>query len=193
MARLTVYNSISLDGFFTGPGGDLGWAYEGGDDPEWTAFVAENASGGNAANDRLLFGRVTYEMMAGYWPTPAAMEAMPAVAAGMNAMRKIVFSRTLRHAAWQNTTVLAGPLASEVRRLKREAGDIVIFGSGTIVAPLAAEGLIDEYQLIVCPIALGRGRTMFEKLGAPVSMMLRRSRAFRNGKTFLSYEPAGAA
>lgn len=193
MARLTVYNSISLDGFFTGPGGDLGWAYQGSDDPEWNAFVAENASGGNAANDRLLFGRVTYEMMAGYWPTPAAMEAMPAVAEGMNAMRKIVFSRTLKNAAWQNTTVLAEPLADEVRRLKQEAGDIVIFGSGTIVAQLAAEGLIDEYQLVVCPVALGSGRTMFEGVKEPVPMTLARSRTFRNGKTFLSYEPAGVA
>ena len=193
MARLTVYNSISLDGFFTGVGGDLGWAYQGSDDPEWTAFVSENARGGNEGNDRLLFGRLTYEMMAGYWPTPAAMEAMPAVAEGMNAMRKVVFSRTLKNAAWQNTTLTDKPLAAAVRRLKDEEGDIVIFGSGTIVAQLAAEDLIDEYQFVVCPVALGHGRSMFEGLEEPVPMRLVRSRTFRNGKTFLSYEPADSA
>jgi dihydrofolate reductase len=193
MARLIVYNSVSLDGYFAGPGGDLSWAYMGSDDAEWTAFVAENARRGMKGEGRLLFGRVMYEMMAAYWPTPAAAEALPAVAGGMNAMPKIVFSRTLKQASWQNTTLLDKPLAVEVQRLKKGPGDIVIFGSGTIVAQLAGEGLIDEYQVVVCPIALGRGRSMFDGLKEPLPMRLSRSRNFRNGKVFLSYEPAGGS
>lgn len=193
MARLVVYNSISLDGYFTGPDGDLSWAYEGSDDAEWNAFVAENAQGGNESGGRLLFGRVTYEMMASYWPTPAAAEAHPTVADGMNRMPKIVFSRTLKEASWANSRLLSGPLAAEVVRLKNEPGDMVIFGSGTIVSALASEGLIDEYQIVVCPVALGKGRTMFEAVKASVPLKLARSRTFGNGKVFLSYEPARQA
>lgn len=193
MARLVVYNSVSLDGYFTGYGGDLSWAYEGSDDPEWNAFVSANAQGGMQGGGRLLFGRITYEMMASYWPTNAAIEAQPAVAEGMNAMPKIVFSRTLKKASWSNTRLMNGNLTAEVASLKNEPGDLVVFGSGILVSQLASEGLIDEYQLVVNPIVLGKGRTMFETIKASIPLKLLRSRTFANGKAFLSYEPVQQA
>jgi dihydrofolate reductase len=187
MRRLTVFNSVTLDGYFTGPNGDLGWAHENAD-AEWNAFTAENASGGGG---ELLFGRITYEMMASFWPTPAARQSMPEVAAGMNAMPKVVFSRTLDNATWSNTRLIREDPASAVRRMKRESGpDMLIFGSGTIVSQLTQAGLIDEFQIVLNPIVLGAGRTMFEGLTTPLRLKRTKSRAFGNGNMVLSYEPA---
>ncbi|HEV2320818.1 MAG TPA: dihydrofolate reductase family protein [Gammaproteobacteria bacterium] len=187
MRRLIVFNNISLDGYFTGAGGDFSWAKDGMDDSEFSAFVAGNASG----EGELLFGRVTYEMMASFWPTPAAKAAMPEVAAGMSRSRKVVFSRRLTKADWQNTRLIKGELVAEARKLKQEEGPgMAILGSGSITAQLAAAGLIDEYQFVVNPVVLGTGRTMFEGLAKPLPMRLTESRAFKNGKLFLRYIPA---
>lgn len=185
MQKLDVFNSVSLDGYFTGENGDLGWAHENADDAEWGEFVSGNAQGGGA----LLMGRVTHDMMASFWPTPEAMESMPEVAKGMNEMPKFVFSRTLGRSAWRNTTILEGDVPSEVRRLKSETGlDLTILGSGTIVAQLAETDLIDSYQFVVVPVFLGKGRTMFEGVRAPHALKLASSRAFRNGRVVLTYE-----
>jgi len=192
MSRLSVFNNVTLDGYFSGEGGDLRWAHGGTDDPEYQAFVADNAKGGGV----LVFGRVTYQMMAGWWPTPAAAQMDPVVADRMNALPKVVFSRTLTKSDWANTTLVRGDAAGEIRRRKAADGpDMVILGSGRLVAALAREGLIDEYQLLVNPVVLGRGRTMFEGLERPLSLSLAESRPFRNGKVFLRYaagETAGS-
>src|SRR6185369_77378 len=108
----------------------------------------------------LMFGRVTYEMMESYWPTPQAYKNDPVVAEGMNQMQKIVFSKTLDEVSWKNTKLVKRGLAAEVRKLKKEPGkDIVIMGSGTIVSQLTKEALIDSYQLVEIPVVLGKGRT----------------------------------
>jgi len=163
----------------------MSWAHK--QDEEWNAFTSGNASG----RGELLFGRVTYEMMAAFWPTPQAAQMMPTVAAGMNAMAKTVFSRTLDAVSWQNTTLVKGDLVTEVARLKQQpGGDIVILGSGTIVSQLTEARLIDEYQLAVHPIVLGRGRTLFETVKTPVSLKLTKTRAFKNGSVVFWYEAA---
>jgi dihydrofolate reductase len=154
---LTVFDQISLDGYFTDAKGDISWAHR--NDAEWNSFVAENASGGG----ELVFGRITYEMMLSYWPTPAAMKDNPIVAQRMNEGPKVVFSRSLEKASWNNTKLIKGNLAGEIQKLKENSGhDLVILGSGSIVAQLAPTGLIDEYQLVVNPIILGKGRTLFD-------------------------------
>ncbi|MBT9331236.1 dihydrofolate reductase family protein [Paracidobacterium acidisoli] len=187
MRKLIVFNHISLDGYFVDGSGAFGWARNGNDDPEYAAFVAENAGG----DGQLLFGRVTYQLMAGYWPTPMAEQHDPAVAAGMNRMPKTVFSRTLDAASWSNTTLVKGDPVAAVRRMKEEPGPgMVLLGSGSIVAQLAPEHLIDEYQMMIDPVALGRGRSMFEGIPEMLSLRLAKSRTFRNGKIYLSYEPA---
>jgi dihydrofolate reductase len=186
MRRLVVFNNVTLDGYFAGPNGDFSWTHSGNDDAEFNAFVADNASGGG----QLLFGRITYELMASYWPTPAAIKNDPIVAVGINSMPKVVFSRTLDKASWSNTQLVKGDLASEVRRLKTESGPgMAILGSGSIVSQLAQAGLIDEYQIVVNPVVLGQGRTMFDGIKEQLNLKLTKTRNFSNGKTFLCYEP----
>lgn len=186
MRKLVVFNHVSLDGFFTDARGDMSFAHKDPADAEWNAFVAGNAS----SNGMLLFGRVTYDMMAGFWPTPMAAQMMPEVAAGMNAMPKAVFSRTMSKAAWQNTTLLKGDLADVVRRLKAAPGpDMTILGSGTIVSQLTQLRLIDAYQIVVNPVVLGRGRTMFDSVTERAPLTLTGTRAFGNGAVLLNYEP----
>src|SRR5437868_2364897 len=130
MSRLVVFDNVSLDGYFVDAHGDMTWAHN--EDAEWSAFAAENASGRGGV---LLFGRVTYEMMAAWWPTAAARKAMPTVAEGMNAMAKVVFSRTLAKASvtWANTRLVSRDLVGEVKKLKaaRNKG-LVVLGSGTL-------------------------------------------------------------
>ena len=184
MRRLIAFEQVSLDGFFVDAKGDMSWAHK--QDPEWNAFAASNASGDGA----LLFGRLTYQMMASFWPTPAAMERMPAVAEGMNNLPKVVFSRTLEKASWKNTKVVKGDIVAEVRKMKKESGPgMAILGSGSIVSQLAQAGLIDEFQIVVNPIVLAKGRTLFEGVKEKLPLKLIKTRAFGNGNVVLYYEP----
>jgi dihydrofolate reductase len=184
MRKLVVFNQVSLDGFFADARGDMSWAHR--DDAEWNAFVEKNASGEGV----LVFGRKTYDMMASFWPTEMAAKTAPVVAERMNAMQKIVFSRTLKQPTWSNTTALEGNIPELVRKLKAETGpDMAIMGSGTIVSQLAPSGLIDELQLVINPLALGQGRSMFETLASRVSFTLARTRTFQNGNVLLCYSP----
>ena len=119
-----------------------------------------------------------------------AMQQNPIVAEGMNQAQKFVFSKTLTTAEWNNTTLLNGDLAAEVRKLKNEPGnDMAILGSGTIVARLAQEGLIDEFQFVVNPVVLGKGRTTFDGVTRRLNLRLIKTRAFPSGLVYLCYEP----
>lgn len=187
MRKIVAFEQVSLDGFFVDAKGDMSWAHK--QDAEWNAFTAGNA-GGNGA---LLFGRKTYEMMASFWPSPLAMQRMPEVAEGMNSLSKVVFSRTLETVSWRNTTLMKGDLLTSVREMKQNSGpDLVILGSGSIVSQLSAKGLIDEFQVIVNPLILGAGRTLFEGVKEKTPLRLLRTRAFSNGNVILYYEPAGS-
>ncbi|HTF36040.1 MAG TPA: dihydrofolate reductase family protein [Myxococcota bacterium] len=186
MRKLSVFNHLTLDGYFRDIHGDMSWAHDGSADAEFNAFVKGNATAGGV----LLFGRITYELMASYWPTPAAMQNDPAVAEGMNTLEKIVFSRSLNQADWKNTRLLKSDLLTEMRKLKLQSGkDMVILGSGSLVSQLAEHGLIDEYQILVNPIVIGKGKTMFEGIKGKILLKLTKTRSFRNGKVLLSYEP----
>jgi dihydrofolate reductase len=185
--KLIVFNHVSLDGFFVDGTGSMRWAKSSADDAEWNAFVEGNAKG----EGTLLFGRVTYDLMANYWPTPMADQHFPAVAARMNSLPKVVFSRTMDKAAWNNTKLMKGDLADEVRKMKQEPGEgITILGSGSIVSQLAQAGLIDEYQFVVNPIILGKGRTMFDGVKDKLNLKLTNTRAFGNGNVYACYELA---
>ena len=182
MSKLIAFEQVSLDGYFVDSNGDMSWAHK--DDQESKDFAAKSASGGGV----LVFGRVTYEMMASYWPTPMAVEQNPAVAAAMSKHPKIVFSRTLDEVTWENTKLIKGDLPVEIRQSKNVSDlDLVILGSGTIVSQLAEADLIDEYQLIVNPIILGSGRTLFEGVDHKLPLNLTNSRVFENGNVLLHY------
>lgn len=185
MRKLSAFLNVTLDGYFAGPNGELEWAHRAAKDPEWNAFVAENAKSGGT----LLLGRKTYEMMVSYWPTAEAKKNDPVVAEGMNSVPKLVFSRTLDKVSWSNTRVLEDDLASEVRKLKRESGpNLTILGSGSIVSQLTQAGLIDEYQLVLNPVIIGRGKPLFPDVARMKTLRLETTRAFGNGNVVLSYE-----
>ena len=159
MRKLRVFESISIDGYFTHTSGDMSWAHAGREDVEFANWVSGNASSGG----ELLFGRKTYQMMEAYWPTPLAAQQMPVVAQGMNAAKKYVASRTIRP-AWNNTHLLEGDAIKAVSGIKSSNGpDIVVLGSGSVAAQLGDAGLVDEYQFVIIPVALGGGRTVFTK------------------------------
>jgi len=187
MRKLSVFNNVSLDGYFTDANNDYSFAHEGANDPELMEFTRGNAQSANA----LVFGRVTYELMSAWWPTPDAQKAMPEIAKGMNEAPKYVFSRTLDAADWSNTTLLKDDPAKEMARIKQTPGpDMTILGSGTIVAQLTAAGLVDAVQLLICPVLLGAGRSMFAGVAGKPRWTLARSKTFRNGRVFLAYEKA---
>ena len=185
MRKLSVFSQVTLDGYFAGVNGDISWAHKDSKDAEWNAFVANNAKSGGP----LLFGRITYEMMASYWPTPSAMQNDPVVAERMNNLQKVVFSRSLSKVSWNNTKLVRADIAAEIRKMKQEPGeDMAILGSGTLVSQLAQEGLIDDYQIVVNPIVLGQGRTLFEGAKKPLTLKLTTTRTFKNGNVLLCYE-----
>ena len=184
MRKLVSFMQVTLDGYFAGENGDIAWTHKNDNDKEWQNFVEGNAQGGGL----LIFGRVTYEMMASYWPTPQAKKDMPVVAEGMNSVPKVVFSKTLDKVSWENTTLLKGKLPAEIRKLKEGSGkEMAILGSASLVAQLTQERLIDEYQIVVNPEVLGRGKTLFAGVEKPLTVKLTQKRAFGNGKVLLTY------
>jgi dihydrofolate reductase len=145
-----------------------------------------NSAGG------LVFGRVTYQMMASYWPTPAAIENDSEVAGLMNRLPKVVFSRTLDKAEWNNTKLLKGAerVAEEISDLKQPSGkDLLLFGSADLAATLTRLGLIDEYRLMVNPVVLGKGRPMFQDIDQKLDLRLLQTKTFQSGNVLLYYRP----
>ncbi|TND07234.1 MAG: dihydrofolate reductase [Bacteroidetes bacterium] len=183
MAKLSVFNFITLDGYFKGPNEDTSWHKHGKEESE---FSEESLKSGNI----LLFGRVTYEMMAGFWPTPAASGLFPEVAKSMNAAEKIVFSRTMKHAGWSNTRIIKDNLVEEIRKRKQVQGkDMTILGSGSILTQLAEQGLIDEYKIMIDPVAIGNGTPIFKGIKRPLDLKLTETKTFRSGVVLLCYQP----
>ncbi|MCI0712102.1 MAG: dihydrofolate reductase family protein [Chloroflexi bacterium] len=178
MRKLVVFNLVTLDGYFAGPDGEIDWH-----DPD-VGFDSFNAV------DMIVFGRVTYELMSSYWPTPDAIADYPEVAERMNNLPKLVFSRTLESVEWNNSRLAMGDIGEEISDLKQQSGkDMVIFGSGSLVASLTRLGLIDKYQLIVHPVVLGRGKPHFPPLEDALNLRLLETRAFGSGNVLLRYEP----
>ena len=140
--------------------------------------------------DDLLFGRVTSQLMAGYWPTSAAIEDDPVIAERMNTLRKIVFSHTLEKAEWRNTRLFKGNLEQEVEKMKQQPGkDIAIFGSSDLSLQLIEKNLIDEYRIFINPIILGQGKTLFKGINNRLRLELTKIRTFGSGLLLLYYQP----
>ena len=149
MRKITSFNFITLNGFFKDAGNSISWHQHGGD-----AEAGEYAAQGAQSGSVLLFGRITYQMMSSFWPTKQAMETMPEVAKGMNSSEKIVFSNTLKKADWNNTRIISGDIIAEVKKLKQQPGNpMTILGSGSIVIQFSDAGLIDEYLIMLDPLA----------------------------------------
>jgi dihydrofolate reductase len=183
MSRIIVFNMISLDGYFEGPNREIDWHNV---DGEFNDFAIEqlDSAGG------LIFGRITYELMAGYWPTKEATTDDPIVASKMNSIPKIVFSKTLTKADWNNTRLVKNDMEEEIKQLKMQHGkDIYIFGSSGLSITLIQNELIDEFRVIVNPVVLGKGRPLFAGLKEYHKLKLIRTRTFKSGNVLLCYEP----
>ena len=183
MRKVTVFNFITLDGYFEGQKGDISWHRH---VRETTEYALEMLNLG----DTLLFGRVTYELMASYWPTPFAIKNDPVMAEGMNTAEKIVFSRTLKKAEWNNTRLINAPIEDEIKILKQMPGkNMTILGSGSIVSQFAQLGLIDDYQIMLDPVILGAGTPICKGLNRRMNLKLTSTRTFMNGSVLLCYRP----
>lgn len=185
MPIISSFISLSLDGCYADADGDMSWAHN--QDPEQQAFTNANAKGGGA----LVFGRTTYDMMAGFWPSPAAAQMMPEVARQMNALPKFVFSRSLKSAGWNNTSIRSD-LIADIKQMKSASGpDMAILGSGSIVAQLIEAGLLDELQIMLVPLTLGGGKKLFDPVKRQVAWKTVETRSFKaSGNTFIRYQPA---
>src|SRR5229473_1035959 len=171
MARLIMWNLMTLDGFVEGPNRDISWHFDvWGEELERLSVEQLKSAGG------LMFGRVTYELMANHWPS-----ATGEVADFMNALPKHVFSRTLTKSNWNNTQMFGADVPGRVAQLKREsAKDIFLFGSADLAASLMPRGLIDEFRVAVNPIIFGGGTPLF-KQGERVKLKLLDTRALSTG------------
>jgi dihydrofolate reductase len=176
---------VTLDGYYEGPDGEFDWPNV---DDEFNEFAISQMND----IDTLLFGRATYEGMASYWPTPAAGDDDPAIADRMNTIPKVVFSSTLGTADWQNTRLVKEGVAEAITELKEQPGrDLALFGSPTLTASLIEQGLVDELRVMVQPILLGAGKSLFAALSRRVQVELQRTTVFHSGNVLLTYRPVG--
>lgn len=185
MRRVIMWNVVSLDGYFEGPSKwDLERIHS-----VWSEDLERFSLDQLAAADTLLFGRVTYEGMASHWPT-----AKGPVADFMNSLQKVVFSKTLEKADWNNTRLVRSSAEEEVARLKGQPGkDMLIFGSADLCSTLMRHDLIDEYRVGVSPLVLGRGTPLFKPGAESKALRLVDAKTFDKGAVILYYRPQGAA
>lgn len=184
MRKIFLFMNVSLDGYFEAPGHDISGFKA---DFEFNAF-----SPGQAGEvDALLFGRRTYEMMRDFWPTPQAAETAPLIARFMNEKRKFVASRNPAYApGWSNVTVLHEDVPAQVKQLKAQPGEtIAMFGSNSLVVSLMPAGLVDEFQIMLNPVAFGAGTPLFQGLPGKADFRLVESRQFSSGNVLLTYVP----
>ncbi len=186
MRRLFFFMMVSLDGYFEGPNRDISWHNV---DEEFNDYAIKQLD----EVDTLLFGRVTYQMMASYWPTPTAVANDPIVAGKMNSLPKIVFSRTLNKAEWNNTRLVKTNIRETISTLKQQPGkDLAIFGSSVLTVSLLQMGLVDELRIMVNPVVLGAGKPLFQGTNGRSSLRLERTQAFHSGNALLCYRPIQA-
>lgn len=181
--KMFSFVMMTLDGYHEGPDHSIDWHNVG---EEFNRFAIHQMD----EVDLLVFGRVTYELMMAYWPTQAAREDDPEVAARMNGLPKMVVSRTLDHVAWANTELIRDRVAERLTEFKRQPGkDVAIVGSSNLTTSLLRMGLVDELRIMVNPVLLGRGTPLFE--GADrAGLTLLETRSFGSGNVLLAYQPA---
>ena len=183
MRKVILFMMTTLDGFYEGRDRDINWHNV---DAEFNEFAIAQL---NTA-DILLFGRVTYELMASYWPTPDAIKNDPIVAEKMNSLHKIVFSKTLEKVNWSNTRLVKGNIGAEIMKMKSQPGkDMIIFGSSDLAVSLIHYNLIDEIRIMVNPVVLSQGKALFKGLNHHLALKLLNTRTFHSGNVLLSYEP----
>ena len=180
MRPVVLQMGITLDGFVHGAKGYEDWGLP----PEEDDVVAWKAASLREAGTHIM-GRVTYEAMASVWPTTTGVYADV-----MNDIPKVVFSRTLTRADWPESRIASGELADDIDRLKREPGGVILaHGGATFIDGLIRESLIDEYRLVIHPVAIGHGTSLFSALREPLRFDLVEARTFPSGTTIQTFRP----
>jgi dihydrofolate reductase len=180
MRRVVVQMGVTVDGYVAGPGGEGDWRLppEDPDVREWKLASLRQVG-------THIMGRVTYEQMAAHWPT-----ATDEYAGFMNKLPKVAFSATLPAAEWPGTRIARGDLAAEIAALKSEpGGEIMAHGGAAFVQALSRHGLVDEYRMVILPVALGAGLPLFRDLPRPLRLDLSEARSFPDGTAIHVYQP----
>ncbi len=195
--KIVAFDRVSADGYFSAEDGGLNWAMP---DPELDKAAVDRTPGGNT----ILFGRRTYDMFEKFWPhalddSPTSPDPhaagrrtpeMRAMAVWINDAQKLVFSKTRRDVTWKNSKLLHELDVQNIEALKRQPGkDMMIFGSGSVVSQLTERGLIDEYDYVVSPVLLGKGRSLIDGVTKSVSLELLEVKQTKAGNVLLRYAP----
>ena len=194
MRKLIASTLVSLDGVMQAPGGpdedrpgDFrfgGWSFS-----FWDDVMGASMSGFDGQDRDLVLGRRTYEIFEAYWPYQPGDNP---VAQALNAARKHVASRTLTSLDWNNSTLLGDDVVAAVAALKSQPGhDLQIIGSGNLIQALRAASLIDEYNVWIFPVVLGRGKRLFEPSAKPGALRLAATRTSTTGVLMCTYLPVG--
>jgi dihydrofolate reductase len=182
MRKILVFNWISIDGFIAGSSGETDWFV-------WDKEIEEQYKQVQGSVDKIFYGRLTYETMANYWPTPTASKENATIRDHMNNTEKVVFSSTLKKAYWNNSKLISQIDPEEIKKMKQLPGkNIVIYGSGSVVSALVKSKLIDEYFLMLNPVVLGKGKPLFQKID--LTLKLVSIKAFKSGVVLCHYQPA---
>ena len=183
MRRVLLFMMVTLDGYFEGADKQIDWHNV---DDEFNEFAIAQLK----EVETLLFGRITYELMAAYWPSEQARTNDPVVASLMNGKSKIVFSRSLSDVTWENSRLVKQHFAAEVTKLKQQdGGDMIIFGSSDLAVTFLEHSLLDECRIMVNPVVLGRGKSLFQGINDRLRLKLMRTKTFHSGNVLLYYEP----
>ena len=181
MRKIIAFNFISLDGFFEGPNKELDWHLV---DTEFHEFAIDQLN----EVDTILFGRVTYQMMEAHWTSSHASLTDPIITGLMYSKSKIIFSRTIDKADWENSRLIKENITEELIKMKYQVGkDMIILGSGSIICLFAELGLIDEYRIMINPVILGMGNLLFKEANEKHKLKLIKSRIFNSGNVLLFY------
>lgn len=188
MRKLIVSMNVTLDGFMSGPDCELDWHFK-----CWTKEMGEALCRHLASADTILLGRVTYQAMAKYWASKMTDLNLRgedfAFAEMMNHYAKIVFTNTLSIPEWNNSQLINGNVSDEIKYLKKRPGrNLIVYGSGKLISALVHCDLVDEYQLWVHPVVLGKGKPLFNNPHESLDMKLLESKTFSSGVILLHYQ-----
>ncbi|RAW02887.1 dihydrofolate reductase family protein [Pseudochryseolinea flava] len=183
MAKIFAIEWLSADGYMAGPNNETDWF-------AWDSDIAAYYKNIQKQMSTILIGRKTYETMVAYWPTEAAKEEDRDIVTHMNDSKKYVFSTSLHEATWKNTSIIEAIDTNSINEIKASSSrDLVLYGSASILTQLASHNLIDEYQFMVSPIALGKGKTAFSHIAQPIPLKLKNVVHFKNCGALLVYAP----
>ena len=187
MRKMFLFMMVSVDGYFEAPGHDISWHNA---DAEFSDFVHEQC----ALIGTIVMGHRTFELMESFWPSSQGQQEDPETARFMTETPKVVATYTPFTTKWGATTVISEDVAGEIGKLKAQEGkDIAIFGSNNLCVSLMDEGLVDEFRIMVNPIALGEGTALFKGISKSVILKRTTTREFKNGNILNTYVPAGTS